>query len=163
MLGKCIHWLINQLEKTISIRKDALAKRKPGALTHTEPKFLWVPILEKPYEDRLTTTREKFNSILYQAIKQAGGEHYILPRNKLSHRSFDMNGNLTHEGRKEYWRNFDEQILQFEFERANRRAAARIETQHAGQSNAWHMLRNQSHSLTPSRDRPLGSRPFSKH
>ena len=29
MLGKCIHWFINQLEKTISIRKDALATRKP--------------------------------------------------------------------------------------------------------------------------------------
>ena len=40
MIGKCLHWLINQVDRAIETKKDALKFRKPGTLTDFEPKVI---------------------------------------------------------------------------------------------------------------------------
>ena len=125
MLGKCIHWMMGQIDKEIDDRKEALALHRPGALTPGEPKVLWVKALERPRRDRFELVRDKWNATLEQTIEQAGGDvHHVIsptPYEGSQRNLFDINNNISHEGRVSFWRCFSENIRKFDITQENKR------------------------------------------
>ena len=118
MIGKTIYWLINKISRHIETCREALTIRKPGALTPGEPKIVWLNLLTRPGVDQQTENREKFNSILKQATEDSslGMTMAATPEDRIQYHWFDLNGNMTHEGRTDFWSFFSDQILRFDME-----------------------------------------------
>ena len=47
MIGKCLHWLLSQMESAIDQKKCLLRHFKPGAISPLEPKIIWLKMMEK--------------------------------------------------------------------------------------------------------------------
>ena len=76
-------------------------------------------LLDYPLKDRFSVVREKFNSILQHALLQTKAG-YILDAGAdavLRRRLYDINNNLTHDGRVLYWRRVNIQIREFDLQK----------------------------------------------
>ena len=116
MIGKCLHWLMSQVESVIEQKKCLLKHFKPGAISPLEPKLIWLKMMEKLNPSReMSMMKTKFNIILEQVLRQTGSgfimdphPHGAFPRNW-----FDSNGNMIHEGHVEFWRHIDNSVRRF--------------------------------------------------
>ena len=64
-------------------RKDDLSRAKAGATSHSEPKIVWIAMIDRVgCQDRALSIRNKFNSIL-ETILADFDHHYIANINKL--------------------------------------------------------------------------------
>ena len=70
MMGKCLHWFLNQVEIAISRKKELLAFKKAGATQTLEPKLIWVKMIEQVQDKNMAMAKIKFNVILEQALAQ---------------------------------------------------------------------------------------------
>ena len=119
MIGKCIYYLIKEVTEAISRRKEALLKVKPGAVTHREPKLLWLKMLEFPGRDKYSMMRTKFNIILEEAIEKtnAGTVLRVTDRDEIQPKMFDFKGKITDYGRQRYWQFISEEIRRVDMTR----------------------------------------------
>ena len=118
MLGRCLHWLMKQIDRVIDTRREALAHRKPGAVFTSEPYVMWIKMLETPGHDKYAMVRSKFNVILEQAMEQSKYSHVLhsSDRDEIQRHLFNMNGNITHDGRIAYWNFISCQIQKFDLQ-----------------------------------------------
>ena len=66
--GRILHWLILEMNEMVEIRRDNLKRSKEGATVATEPKFVWVKMINRVgCYDRALSVRNKFNTILEDA------------------------------------------------------------------------------------------------
>ena len=116
MIRKCLHWLITQIDRLITIRKDALWHRKPGAVLELEPKVIWVKMLVFP-SSRMDIVHAKFNVILEQSLLQAQSGFIMNTTeddSRVQHSLFDGNGNMTNSSRITFWHFFNLMIWKFD-------------------------------------------------
>ena len=120
MIGKCLHWLINEVDRAINKKKELLQQKKPGSITALEPKVIWMKMMEHPTSNKdMAIMQVKFNVILEQALRQSGKGFLIdaSPDGKMQHRWFDYNGNMLHEGRIGFWQHISACIKKFNIEK----------------------------------------------
>ena len=116
MIGKCLHWLITEVDKLVDTRRAALLRRKPGAVTPHEPKVMWIKMLEFPGRDRYALVRSKFDIILEQVLAQTR-KGFIMKATEcdnIQRNWFDMMGHITHDGCIQYWCFISYQLQRFD-------------------------------------------------
>ena len=78
--GKCLNWIITNMERAIEARKDELHRCKPGAVQPNEPKMIWVKMINRSsryHNQRIFAVRKKFNTALEELLCNLR-YHYIL-------------------------------------------------------------------------------------
>ena len=120
--GRCLNWLITEIDKIIDGRKDQLRKRKPGLVGHNEPKVLWVKMMNRPnigYDD-LLACRGKFNTILKDLLTSRH-HHYIMDVSKevVHPLNFIANNKINARGLDDFWNALDQQIKRFDYNKGN--------------------------------------------
>ena len=119
IIGKCMDWLITNIECLIRTRKMDLFHVRQGAVEKLEPKIIWVSMITTGQRN-FQPLVGKFNAILEQSLFQAGCGFFLKSMN--FHPSlWDRNNTLNHDGRIHYWRHiskilkgFDEQVEDFD-------------------------------------------------
>ena len=116
MISKCLYWLIRKVDKTVQARHEALIAKKPGSVPDSEPKIVWAQISEHAinHRDRLSIIAAKYNSILNQTLLQTKNGYILYDNRDIAPQIYDHNGNITYEGRIQYWRHINITIQRFD-------------------------------------------------
>ena len=112
MIGKCIDWLILNIERMIHTRKLDLQQKGLGAVDQFEPKIIWLKMLNAGDKAKLPLVA-KFNAILEQSLLRAGSG-FVMDLMPFHRMHWDRNGMLTHDGRIEYWRHVSRVVNGFD-------------------------------------------------
>ena len=112
---RLIKWIITNMDRAIQTRKDDLSRIKMGAVVATEPKVVWVKMIDRAgCQDKALAVRGKFNSIL-EDILVDHSNHYIMEINaQLCDASFFANNTLNTNGAIRYWLEIDKLICMYE-------------------------------------------------
>ena len=115
MIGHCLEWFFKQIMHIIDNRREDLKARWLGAVSHFEPKIIWVKMVEdREHRSSLSVLKEKFNAILEQVIHHAQEGFLINPIDKPMPRNmYDVPGSMSHDGRITYWQAFSAKIKNF--------------------------------------------------
>ena len=117
VIGRCLDWIIQQIDRTITNKKSALRYKRPGSVSSSEPKVIWVKMLNRPGRNQILNLREKFNSILEQCLAESGKGFILDPSAEILQRNmFDRGNNITHEGRVIYWCHIDMMLKKFDLQ-----------------------------------------------
>ena len=103
------------MKKTVQIKKDDLFKKRQGVVESSEPKFLWLKMIDwvRGYH-KVLTVRKKFNDAMENVLVYKRS-HYILDVNlKINDASYftDLNA-LNGDGRVCFWIETDQLLEQF--------------------------------------------------
>ena len=125
--GKCLNYVINEIDRAIESRKDALRRRKPGAVSAAEPKVIWVKMINRYFlnDSRCMEVRGKFNRCLENILANKRN-HYIIDVSKHVYFSdmFYPNGDLNPKGKTEFWSQVDAQLEAFDKQKLSLRPVA---------------------------------------
>ena len=113
-LGKLIKHLVREIEKLIQICREDLATKKKGSVISTEPKVIYVKMLQRPQPSQFMLVRNKFNAILEETLSRY---HYcyIMDIDKaLSTIAFGQGNQLTNDGAVAFWHELNQQIGAFD-------------------------------------------------
>ena len=118
LTGRCLTWLVNQLDRCIDAHKDQLRRKNPGDIVANEPKIVWVKMMDRPdiaYNDMLAI-RNKYNKIL-EEILASKKNHYIMDVGKdvVHPVHFMQNNNLNTRGKNAFWNVVDRNIELFDY------------------------------------------------
>ena len=116
LLGKCTEWLIKEIEKAIDRKKNMLREDKPGSVVVSEPKIIYVRMINRPGNDHLAKIRHKFNAIL-EDILASRRDTYIMDAGLyLDQSTFHKVSSihLTSDGKTNYWRAVNENVKKFD-------------------------------------------------
>lgn len=120
-LEDTLKWLLININWAVETRKEDLYSKRHGTIMQmSEPCLIWVTMLKRPeysFECKTNALASKFNNILEGII--AGNKRSHILRIHVDHNStnFDRIGNLTANGKYEYWKNFDYQMMEFDREK----------------------------------------------
>ena len=107
------------MARAVLCKKEFLRSVKPGSITHYEPKFIWVKMLEIPTYINQSSLAKKFNKMLEQTLAQKDA-HYIIDINEIMFEAnYFSSGSLNGAGRIRYWREIDNQIELFDYHRVS--------------------------------------------
>ena len=119
IIGKCLNWLIKNIDIIIESRKDDLRHRKPGALHSSEPKLVWMKIFQRPNmkENQFHQVQDKFNNILEDILSTKKG-HYIMdisPHISFPANFFPRSSILNARGKDVFWLKTDCMLEEFDY------------------------------------------------
>ena len=113
-------WVIKAMYKFIEARKDHLVRRKAGAISYGEPKFVWVKMIDRfGVKDRALAVRNKFNRALENALS-GRRNHYIFDVNaKINQAAYfsPTTKELTDDGASRFWLEIDHMVEEFEYDK----------------------------------------------
>ena len=100
MSGKCIDWLLNNMEHMIKAKKDHLCCRRVGAVMPNKLKIIWIKMINRSNKQKILAVKNKFNRALVDLLANHR-YHYILdPGKKVEDvRNFTYNNLLNLEDR----------------------------------------------------------------
>ena len=118
--GRYLNWLITEIDKLVSGRREELRKRKAGSVGGSEPKIIWGRMMDRPnisYNDMLAV-RIKYNSILEDILANKRN-HYILDVSKevVHPLNFMYNNQINASGRNDFWLAIDRQLELFDYDK----------------------------------------------
>ena len=116
LVGRCLNWLVTQIDRAVEARREKVKKIRPGAVFHNEPKYVWLKVFDCPsIQHPMFTVREKYNAIL-EEILASKCNHFIINVNKaMSNPTFFMpNGLITAHAQEAFWQELDNQIELFD-------------------------------------------------
>ena len=111
-----VGWMVSNIIKAIEMRKDQIYNSKRGAVVATEPKVVWVKMLQRMRSyDKILTVRSKFNSTVETLIANKW-RHYIIDINPIlcDVAYFTKTNQLTGEGIILFWKEINECIKLFD-------------------------------------------------
>ena len=113
--GKCLDWLLRNMERAIESRKEQLRRRRAGAVQPNEPKIIWVTMINRPQPQKILAVRRKFNSTLENLLVNRR-YHYILDISDtvLEGHNFTYNNLLNTRGEQVFWSEIDDKIEKFD-------------------------------------------------
>ena len=75
---KLLKWIVSAMERAVKTRRDDLARIKKGAVIASEPKIVWVKMIDQPgCFDKALAIQSKFNTILENILADFTN-HYIV-------------------------------------------------------------------------------------
>ena len=118
IVENALDWIIHHIEHAVTCKKEELFKRKPGAVASTsEPKIVWVKMINRPTQNRLLNVRSKFNQLLENNVVDKPN-HYIMDVNQALFKDpgnyFTHNNELNDVGKVRYWFEVDSQLEEFD-------------------------------------------------
>ena len=120
---KNLSWLISEIDKGVSAKKEAMRKIRRGAVTASEPKMVYVKMLDQPHPDKAQAIRRKFNDLLEEKLL-AWQNHFIL-HIEVENSLFNITNHLTTEGEKQYWHRIDALLEDFDYNKDKFKPAAK--------------------------------------
>ena len=121
IIGSSIKWLVNNIDCTVTCKKENLKHLCPGAIAAAEPKIIWIKMLTRSYHPYLSQKKPVdnlvhiYNKILEEILSTRQG-HFILDVNTemqgLS--SFTINRQLSRYGKVKFWREVDKIIGKYD-------------------------------------------------
>ena len=155
-IGKLLKYVIREIEKCIQIRRDDIASKKAGGIIPTEPKVIYIKMIQRPYPSCLMAVRNKFNAILEETLSRYHYCYIMGLDNALSPAFFNRDNQLTSDGEIAFWREVNKQIEQFDKQvislkpkvvvtAANEAAAAHHRNYHDHHSTHNHNHRNDNY------------------
>ena len=137
MLGICLNHVLKQVDKLIDRKKQLMNEIKPGSITASEPKFIWVKMFDRPGKgDKSMKQRDKFNAILEEALSTRN-HSYIIDVNKAMFAAcFDRYSYLTPVGKENFWLEIDRQIKGFDRQEISLKPSAVITEAHEAREKA---------------------------
>ena len=114
--GGTLYWLINEVTKVISCRKEDLFQIKPGAVFASEPKIIWVAAIAQwnaSMEEQYVC--EKFNAVLSELVSEKK-DHYVIDIGEVINNAsyFTVAGHLNVDGRIRFWKEINYKIKGFD-------------------------------------------------
>ena len=116
--GKCINWVVTNMERAIESRKEQLKRQKPGAVVPSEPKFIWVKMFNKVNgQSKMLAVRKRYNNVL-EDILATRKHHYIMDVNEVMAKTdnFTSNNFINVRGKETFWREIDRQLELFDMQ-----------------------------------------------
>ena len=118
--GRCLNWLINEVDRSIEARNDELRRKRAGTVTPNEPKFIWITMMDRPnisYNDMLAC-RGKYNGILENLLANKQN-HFILDISKeiVHPANFFRNKRINTRGKLALWKEIDKNLEDFDYRR----------------------------------------------
>ena len=119
MIEDCIKWLLINVNMAIETRKADLMEKRPGAVSSTsEPRIISISMIKRP-EDRaahkqIYVLTRKFNNILEDVIAGDKRLHLMKPHVEQNQQNFDIWGNLTTNGKTEFWKQVNQEMKRFD-------------------------------------------------
>ena len=122
ILEQILHWLAKNLDRAISIKRELLQDRCPGSVGK-EPKIIWIQMINCPFIKRhpfftynlVVELRKQFNKLLIQEAKKSKYSLVMSISDLTGDLSnFNEYGNLTFEGKCQFWKQVDLQIRKLE-------------------------------------------------
>ena len=113
---EAINWMTKEMKKAIEDKREQLMKIKPGAVIATEPKVVWIKMLQRAMNyDKVLTVRAKYNATLEALLSEKSG-HYIIDINPILRDPvyFTRNNELSEDGKVLFWKEVDECIRLFD-------------------------------------------------
>ena len=112
LVQESLDWMIDNMKKVIRDKKDQLFKIHNGSVVSTQPKIIWVKMLQRmrSYE-KILTVRGKYNSVLKSTLAEES-LHYIIDPNPILRDSayFARDNHLNSDGSILFWKEIDECI-----------------------------------------------------
>ena len=106
--------------QAIQSKKDSLRHHKPGLVCESEPKVIWVKMIERVggEYDRALTVRYRFNSVVEELLTERK-KHYIFDVGKTiaEFSYFTVRNKLNEDGKMMYWSQINKIVQLF---KANR-------------------------------------------
>ena len=102
--------------RAIEAKKDQLYKIKPGSVITSEPKIIWMKMLQRMRSfEKILTVRAKYNSVLESALAERK-YHYIIDPNLILRDAayFTRINQLNGDGSILFWKELDECIRLFD-------------------------------------------------
>ena len=122
ILDKVLPWLLKKIEKAILMRREDLKSKCIGSVGH-EPRTFWIKMIQRPmiknhpfnYYNNTVNLRKKFNMILEDLLARTKNSHIIDTADIFDdYTHFDYQGNLSAEGKKQFWLHVDKQFKKFD-------------------------------------------------
>ena len=114
IIQRCMEWMVREVDRMISTRKEDLWDKRPGAICPLEPKVVWIKMLEKPAQSRIMAVRNKFNAILEEILCRY--RLMYIAGIQLEHMHFDRNNSLYPTGKIRYWKDLDAIMKKFDLQ-----------------------------------------------
>ena len=121
VIEKAVNWMLTQMERAISSKKEYLRKRKPGAVTSGEPKVIWVKMLKRYNAcNNLMQIRNMFNDTVEKCMLDKSAHYIIDICEKLSDPCYFMPAepyDLTNDGKTRFWKELDMLLESFDHQK----------------------------------------------
>ena len=83
VMKRILSWMISNLVRVVEMKKDQLYHIKKGAINASEPKFVWVKMLQRMMsQDKILTVRGKYNWTLENLLADKK-YHYVIDPNPI--------------------------------------------------------------------------------
>ena len=129
---------MTNVDRAIQSKKDALSRRKKGAVISSEPKVFQVKMIERVGGEynKVLTVRYRFNAALKDQLANREN-HFILDVGKViaEHNLFTIRNRLIDQGMHIFWWKIDELIEDFEYDRDKFKPIRQIQFDCKGQTN----------------------------
>ena len=120
MFSQILGWIMTNVMRVIQSKKDKLEHRNAGSIISSEPKIIWVKMIEciGGEYNRALTTRYRFNAALENQLA-ARKNHFVFDIGKAiaDPGYFTMWNDLTGDGKSRYWCELDNSIQMFEYDK----------------------------------------------
>ena len=103
------------MSRAVDAHCDNLSRIKCGAASSTEPKFIWIKMINRiGCHDHALAIRHKFNTVLENVLTEFQN-HYIIDINRdMADSAFYINEIVTKPGATQYWIEIDNLIKQYD-------------------------------------------------
>ena len=117
-----LYWLCDEIEKALSLRKEDVRGKRPGALwSSSEPRIVWVKMLTRPFidfdpkRDFVFAQCTKFNEIVDEMAMKFKHSHVMQVKlTEGNSINFERSGNLSSNGKTSFWREVNKQMKMFD-------------------------------------------------
>ena len=113
-LGMAIEWIIHEIEKFVDRKKNMMRELKPGSVTPGEPKFIWIRAISRPWNNKFTLARAKFNDVLEEILASRRDSYILDASSYIDKANYTRLGDLTVVGREHFWRCVDDKLKKFD-------------------------------------------------
>ena len=113
---RIMRWITSAMMKAVEAKKDQLYQAKVGSVVSTEPKFVWVKMMQRMNApDKILTVRNKYNNALEALLAERKG-HYVIDVNPILRgpEYFNQFNQLNNDGQLLFWKEVDECIKYYD-------------------------------------------------
>ena len=132
LFDKLLKWIMIQSECAIDVKKDGLARKKPGSVLPMEPKIIWPKMIERVggEYDKALTVHYRFNAALEDQLASRSRHYIINVGKKIAEPNyFTPRNQLTDELCHVYWREIDHWIEEFDHDKDKLKPVKQIQFQ----------------------------------
>ena len=116
VLGGAISWLITNINRMLEAKKDALLRKRAGAVIASELKLIWTKTVKKAFHSADQRVQiNKFNLMLEDTLADHNS-CYLMDVDGVLHNDslYTVHNTLNSHGQKAFWSEVDNQIEKFE-------------------------------------------------